>query len=124
LLSWLKDPHYVVNRVAFFGDEITLDVGGIGTMKIADTFIVGVTTTNSLTSGLKVEPGSKISIAESVIGIGQICDVNGIEIEITPGNTPNGAELIKFAFSVVQADTTHYWVLDTDALDETTKLAW
>ena len=93
-------------------------------MKIGDTFIVGVTTTNSLTAGLKVEPGSKISIAESVTGIGQIYDVNGVEIEITPGNTPQGAELIKFTFSVVQADTTHYWVLNTDALDEGTKLAW
>src|SRR3990167_1883456 len=124
LLSWLKDPHYVVNRVTFFGDEAILDVGGIGTMKIGDTFIVGVTTTNSLTAGLKVEPGSKISIAESVTGIGQIYDVNGVEIEITPGNTPHGVELIKFTFSVVQADTTHYWVLNTDALDEGTKLAY
>ena len=101
LLSWYKTPQYTLNRVEFFGSTAAL-----------------------LAAGLQIEPGNRVSITESATGINQVCFVNGVDMEITLGNTPGGFGLIKFALAVYQADTTVYWTLDSGALGTDTVLGW
>jgi hypothetical protein len=124
LQSWYNTPRYTITRVEFYGTDTNISSGGIGTLTIGGTFVVGLPNTDVLVQALAVEPGSRIVVIETATTISRIYRVNGVEMEIQPANSPAGVGLIRFGYSLYPQDTTAYWVLGTSALDTGTKLGW
>jgi hypothetical protein len=58
-------------------------------------------------AAMQGEPGKCFTLAETVTGINHLYVINGVELEIQPGN------IIKCTWTCIPADTTAYWRIGT-----------